>query len=166
MQKSKLVEKSANAEIARRTAVNSFISELPTLALDGVEPLPRNTKNNLTATPMMAFLEKIKKVSGLTDAEIAERLGATTQSVQQWRTGKAKPSRTVVRLMAQVFQTTEQAILAGEINCDLSVYGARELKGRAKKALTIFDEIMRSKDKEVINHLVNQVYLLARLARK
>jgi transcriptional regulator with XRE-family HTH domain len=111
-------------------------------------------------TPIAHFLTKLKKLHGLTDEKIAEKIGAKYQNVQQWRTSKARPHRTTIRLIAATFGVSEAELLSGVVDETPDIYGKAELKGNKKLAAEMFEELIRSDDDEIVGLLERQMQLL------
>ena len=57
------------------------------------------------------FLWERRNRAGLTQAELASRLGVTNKAVSKWETGKTKPTTNVLRKMAVLFQLSMDELL-------------------------------------------------------
>ena len=60
----------------------------------------------------MMNLKKLRKKAGLSQAEVAERLGVTQSAVSQWESGCCRPREEVLAKMAQIYQCTADELLA------------------------------------------------------
>ena len=57
------------------------------------------------------FLLELRERSGLTQAELAEKLGVTNKAVSKWETGKAKPTTNTIRKLAALYGISVDALL-------------------------------------------------------
>ena len=58
------------------------------------------------------YIYELRKKAGLTQAELAARLGVTAKAVSKWENGRAKPTTDTIRNMAALFGITVEALLA------------------------------------------------------
>lgn len=63
---------------------------------------------------------------GLTQAELADKLGLTYSSVSQWESGRATPRTPILRQLAELFDTTV-ADLMGEDAAEAAISGASRM---------------------------------------
>lgn len=63
---------------------------------------------------------------GLTQAELADKLGLTYSSVSQWESGRATPRTPIIRQLAELFDTTV-ADLMGEDAAEAAISGASRM---------------------------------------
>lgn len=63
---------------------------------------------------------------GLTQAELADKLGLTYSSVSQWESGRATPRTPILRQLAELFDTTV-AELMGEDASEAAISGASRM---------------------------------------
>lgn len=56
-------------------------------------------------------LRKLRKAAGLTQRELGDRIGVSPQAVAQWETGVKFPSVANLANLADVLETTTDAIL-------------------------------------------------------
>ena len=63
---------------------------------------------------------------GLTQAELADKLGLTYSSVSQWESGRATPRTPILRQLAELFDTTV-ADLMGEDASEAAISGASRM---------------------------------------
>ena len=63
---------------------------------------------------------------GLTQAELADKLGLTYSSVSQWESGRATPRTPILRQLAELFDTTV-ADLMGEDASETAISGASRM---------------------------------------
>ena len=59
------------------------------------------------------FLYKLRKEKGMTQAELAEKLGVTNKAVSKWETGEAMPETALLLPIAQIFGVTVDELLSG-----------------------------------------------------
>ena len=60
--------------------------------------------------PMTATdIESFRRSLGLSQAELADRLGVSQASVSQWESGKKRPRKTVLKLLDAIRATTRQS---------------------------------------------------------
>ncbi len=59
------------------------------------------------------FLYKLRKEKGMTQADLAEKLGVTNKAVSKWETGEAMPETALLLPIAQIFGVTVDELLSG-----------------------------------------------------
>lgn len=57
------------------------------------------------------YIYELRCKAGMTQAEMAERLGVTNKAVSKWETGKSKPTTNTLRKMAALFGLSVDALL-------------------------------------------------------
>lgn len=57
------------------------------------------------------YLYDCRRRAGLTQAQLAEKLGVTNKAVSKWETGKAKPATSLIRKLAVVYGLTVEQLL-------------------------------------------------------
>ncbi len=62
------------------------------------------------------FLYRLRKERGMTQAELADRLGVTNKAVSKWETGEAMPETALLVPLAGIFGVTVDELLRGERN--------------------------------------------------
>ncbi len=60
------------------------------------------------------FISKLRKEKGLTQKELAERIGVTDKAVSKWETGKCYPDIEIVEKLSLLFNISINEILSGE----------------------------------------------------
>ena len=60
------------------------------------------------------FIAQRRRTLGMTQQELADRLGVTDKAVSKWERGLSYPDITLVSPLADVLGTTERALLSGE----------------------------------------------------
>ncbi len=68
---------------------------------------------NLDTQKIGAYLHTRRKLAGLTQAQLGERVHVTAQSVSNWERGLLLPDTATLPDLAEILQTTVDAILAG-----------------------------------------------------
>ena len=61
-----------------------------------------------------AFIAKLRKESGITQQELAERLNVTAKAVSRWETGKGYPDVTVLPEISNIFNVSVNELLNGD----------------------------------------------------
>ena len=72
---------------------------------------------NLNSTQIGAFLQSRRKMSGMTQAELAEKLCVSPQSVSNWERGETLPDVSVLLDLAGELHCSVDAILSGGKGC-------------------------------------------------
>ena len=60
------------------------------------------------------FIAALRKSKGLTQQEVADRLGVTDKTVSKWECGNGLPDITAIPAIAELFEVTADEILRGE----------------------------------------------------
>ena len=60
------------------------------------------------------FIAQRRRTLGMTQQELADRLGVTDKAVSKWERGLSYPDITLVSPLADALGTTERALLSGE----------------------------------------------------
>lgn len=60
------------------------------------------------------FIAALRKASGLTQQEVADRLGVTDKTISKWECGKGLPDISALPAIAELFGVTTDEILRGE----------------------------------------------------
>lgn len=61
-----------------------------------------------------AFIAKLRKKSGLTQQELAQKLNITAKAVSRWETGKGYPDVTILPQISNIFNVSVNEILNGD----------------------------------------------------
>lgn len=61
-----------------------------------------------------AYLAMLRKIKGMTQQEVADRLGVSNKTVSKWESGGGFPDITVLPALAELYGVTADDILAGE----------------------------------------------------
>lgn len=88
---------------------------------------------NLNMQKVGAFIQTRRKLSNLTQAQLGHRLHVTAQSVSNWERGLLLPDTATLPDLAEILQTTVDAILAGG-ECPLR-YRRRMTVSRIREAI-------------------------------
>jgi transcriptional regulator with XRE-family HTH domain len=70
------------------------------------------------------FISTLRKSLGLTQQEIAERLGVTNKAVSKWETGEGYPEITILPVLAEILGVTIDELLNGERSKDQNMESA------------------------------------------
>ena len=65
-----------------------------------------------------AYLAMLRKIEGMTQQEVADRLGVSNKTVSKWESGGGFPDITVLPALAELYGVTADDILAGETLTD------------------------------------------------
>ena len=63
-----------------------------------------------------ALIARIRKEKGLTQKELADRIGVTNATISKWETGKGFPDISLLEPLANALDITISEIIAGEKN--------------------------------------------------
>ena len=63
---------------------------------------------------MLNSFKRARLIAGMTQAELAEKLGVTTVSIHKWESGKGLPKAKRIREVADALNTTASELL-GEV---------------------------------------------------
>ena len=61
------------------------------------------------------FIKKLRKEKGLTQAQLAEKLNISFQSVSKWETGETLPDTNILLSLCEELDTTVDTLLNGGI---------------------------------------------------
>lgn len=61
------------------------------------------------------FIAERRKMVGLTQMQLAEKLGITDRAVSKWETGKAMPDSSIMLELCQILEVTVNDLLSGEV---------------------------------------------------
>lgn len=97
------------------------------------------------------FLYELRKEKGMTQANLAERLGVTNKAVSKWETGEALPETSLLVPIAEVFGVTVDELLKGRRSgadgadggqkCDFETGGEYSQYDENEKSQTVGDKI-------------------------
>ena len=60
------------------------------------------------------FISERRKAIGLTQKELAERLGVTNKAVSKWETGGGMPDVSMLKKLSEILEVSVDELLAGE----------------------------------------------------
>ena len=72
----------------------------------------------MDATKTGVDLAMLRKARGMTQQEVADRLGVSNKTVSKWESGGGFPDITVLPALAELYGVTADDILAGETLTD------------------------------------------------
>lgn len=69
------------------------------------------------------FLYELRKEKGMTQAQLADRLGVTNKAVSKWETGEAMPETALLVPISEIFGVTVDELLNGRRSEEKDFYG-------------------------------------------
>lgn len=93
------------------------------------------------------FIAKCRREAGLTQAELAEKLGITNRAVSKWETGKSMPDVSLMLDLCEILHISVNELLSGE-HLAMEEYKKQaednlmELKKKEKRKNTIINLLM------------------------
>ena len=91
-----------------------------------------------------AYLAMLRKIKGMTQQEVADRLGVSNKTVSKWESGGGFPDITVLPALAELYGVTADDILAGETLTDRRRDMVQENTAVQKKRLLMRLKLMRT----------------------
>lgn len=76
-----------------------------------------------------AVIKELREKSGLTQLQLAERLGVSDKTVSKWETGKGYPDITLLEPIAEAFSVSVAELISGNTVCNTNV-SANMLRSR------------------------------------
>ena len=64
----------------------------------------------------------LRKAKGMTQKEVADKLGVVPKTVSKWETGHGFPDVSTLSALADILGVSEKTILSGELKHNLEVY--------------------------------------------
>ena len=61
-----------------------------------------------------SLLSALRKSKGMTQKQVAEKLGITARTVSKWETGHGFPDVSSLSMLADIFEVSERALLQGD----------------------------------------------------
>ena len=62
------------------------------------------------------LLSYLRRANGLTQKQVADRLGIVAKTVSKWETGKGFPDVSVISALADILGVSERVLLSGTLN--------------------------------------------------
>lgn len=95
------------------------------------------------------FIAECRREKGLTQFQLAERLGLTNRAVSKWETGKCCPDASLMLELCGILGITVNELLSGEKICmenyqqkaEENLMDLQAKKEKAKKELTVFKRV-------------------------
>ena len=96
------------------------------------------------------FIAARRKAAGLTQLQLAERLGITDRAVSKWETGRAMPDAALMLDLCQILEITVNDLLCGEVvtverydrEMEQNLLGLVEQKQEADRRLLRLETVM------------------------
>ena len=102
---------------------------------------------------LLIYIKELRKLEGLTQQELAEKLGVSQNAIHNWETGKREPSIEMIRQIANALNTTPDVLLWGEdtankINevANVKAEATKESKETLQEAIEIIKDFILSCD--------------------
>ncbi len=118
-------------------------------------------------------LAKLRRMKGLTQAELADKVGVTTRSIQNYELGTRTPKMDTVAKIAEALEIDEKAILSDEDYFVIEAhekYGSRGKKDAeelVKNATALFSGGQLSEnDKARVLEAIQEAYFEAKIINK
>lgn len=118
-------------------------------------------------------LAKLRRMKGLTQAELADKVGVTTRSIQNYELGTRTPKMDTVAKIAEALEIDEKAILSDEDYFVIEAhekYGSRGKKDAeelVKNATALFSGGQLSEnDKARVLEAIQESYFEAKIINK
>ena len=92
-------------------------------------------------TTLAARIESARKRAGLSQAQLARRMGIERQSVQQWEHGETAPRQSRLTKLAQVLGVEAQWLLMGETDGQIEDVELGILSFEERKLLKLFRQL-------------------------
>ncbi len=91
--------------------------------------------NNMEKKSIGAFIAILRKVSGMTQKDLAEKLGVSDKTVSHWERDESAPDLTLIPVIAEIFGVTCDELLRGERIKNASEEAVKEPSGKTEKQL-------------------------------
>lgn len=118
-------------------------------------------------------LAKLRRMKGMTQAELADKVGVTTRSIQNYELGSRTPKMDTIAKIAEVLEIEEEAILNDEDYFVIEAhekYGSRGKKDAeelVKNATALFSGGQLSEnDKARVLEAIQEAYFEAKIINK
>ena len=118
-------------------------------------------------------LAKLRRMKGLTQAELADKVGVTTRSIQNYELGTRTPKMDTIAKIAEALEIDEKAILSDEDYFVIEAhekYGSRGKKDAeelVKNATALFSGGQLSEnDKARVLEAIQEAYFEAKIINK
>ena len=116
-------------------------------------------------------LQNLRRAAGLSQEQLAERLGVTRQAVSKWETGEGKPDIDNLLPLARLLHTTVDYLLGcdaarqqKEIEAFKTQAQALVNKGKRRESLELCRQYQKKypHNETVLNHLMHDLYIVDR----
>ena len=87
------------------------------------------------------FLNDLRKNKGMTQKEVADRLGVLPQTISKWETGRGFPDIEFVPALAEIFGVSTDTILSGKLSINIKEIGNVK---KMKFYVLILDEMLQN----------------------
>ena len=118
-------------------------------------------------------LAKLRRMKGLTQAELADKVGVTTRSIQNYEFGTRTPQMDTIAKIAEALEIDEKAILSDEDYFVIEAHekygsrGKRDAEELVKNATALFSGGQLSEnDKARVLEAIQEAYFEAKIINK
>ena len=108
------------------------------------------------------FIAALRKVNGMTQSDLAERLGVTNKSVSKWERDECCPDLTLIPVIAEIFGVTSDEILKGaRIASTEGAVASEPIKTEKQTSMLIQKRLMNFKHLSLIPIFLTVTNLIA-----
>ncbi len=113
---------------------------------------------------MGSFLSALRKANGMTQQDVADRLGVTNRAVSRWERDEALPDITLIPALAEMFGVTCDELLRGERASEEAANEAHVSANTEKKTkLMVENTLQKIKNKRHTSFLLAHIGIIAGL---
>lgn len=110
-----------------------------------------------------SFISEKRKEHGMTQAQLAEKLGITDRAVSKWETGKSLPDASIMLELCKMLGITVNDLLCGEV-VSMENYNERTEKNLVEMVRQKEEADRRLLKMEIVIGLISTLFLLAMIA--
>ena len=104
------------------------------------------------------LLKQCRKKQGVSQAELASRLGVTQQAVGKWESGKSSPDPSTVARIAELLNTTADYLLGRTLSRDGAIIVADDLYDSTDEKGNLRGSIMATLQKKLVVNTANVLF--------
>ncbi|MFC1549466.1 helix-turn-helix domain-containing protein [Nitrospirota bacterium] len=118
-----------------------------------------NNRFTKTKKEVASTIKSLRKVSGMTQARLAEKVGVTYQQIQKYENGKSVLSTDRLQQVADAFNVPVITLLGGEVAHTAQVITSYISEDEAE-VLTLYRRITRKRLRDNLLHMVKDLVQL------